>query len=158
MPRGEGGGSGSPSWELTEKGYELIREHAVLGCPVSEIAEAMRVDAQWLSKRIEESPICDPLANEAYLEGMAEYKKNLRASQIALSASNAQMAIFLGKQSLGQRDQQTIEVNKRVQVVGALPDYAQSPEDWQKVFAPRAQQPAIPLRAVEDAEIVESKE
>lgn len=155
--RGEGGGSGPPSWELTDKGYDLIKEHASLGCPITEIADAMRVDRQWLSKKIEESPVCDPLAHEAFMEGLAEHKKDLRLAQKELGKVNAQMAIWNGKQHLGQRDQQIIDVTKRIQVVGTLPDYAQSPADWQKIFAPKAIAKAL-ASPVEEAQVVDDKE
>lgn len=158
VARGEGGGSGPPAYELTSAAYDLIRDRARVGSPVSEIADAMRVTSGWLSKLVEDSPVCDPEACEAYSEGLSELRAKLRGDQLNLAETNAQMAIFAGKQYLGQKDQQTIEVNKRIHVVGALPDYAQTPEDWQKIFAPRDVVQAIEAPPVEEAQIVESEE
>lgn len=50
-----------------------------------------------------------PIAREAYNLGYDQGKASLRRDQRALAKTNAAMAIFLGKNHLGQRDVQIVE-------------------------------------------------
>ena len=68
------------------------------------------------------------------------------------------MAIHLGKHYLEQKDVQHVEINKRVQIVGTLPDYGQTAEDWARQFAPTPLQQVPRSLEAEDVEIIEESQ
>jgi len=132
------------SYELTEIGLMHVLELSTLGSSVTEIASYLRITPTWLRKSLDEEDEehFRPNVAEAFHAGQGEFKKRIRIAQANLGDVNPQMAIHLGKHHLGQTDKQEIEVTKTVHIVGTLPDYAQTPEQWRKQFAPEA----VPLK------------
>lgn len=97
-------GGGRPIKLISELGEEFISKLAGIMCTDEEIAAMM-------SDRYESISV-DTLTNEnnkatfteCKLKGQATGKASLRRNQFRLSESNAAMAIFLGKNWLGQTD------------------------------------------------------
>ena len=83
---------GRPHKELDE---DLIYGMARIGCTVQEIATCFRVSRQTIHNNYQD--VID--------EGYSEMKESVRRAQLKLAlAGNATMLIWLGKQSLGQKD------------------------------------------------------
>lgn len=143
------------AYRLTTEGYNKIMEMAMVGSSLQEVADFLRVSYEWLRVRVynEECNGGDYMAAQAFTDGYGEFKLKLRASQAALAETNAQMGKWMGMQHLGQKEQQTIDVNKRITVVGTLPDYSQKPEDWQRQFAPEPVRKML-QQAIDEAEVV----
>ena len=143
-------------YELTDIGVAQILELASLGSSIREIADYLRVSDAWLRKELDDEGGC-PRAIRAWSEGIGEYKKRIRVAQMAIAeAGNAHMAIHLGKTVLGQKElPQEVNVTKTIHVVGAMPNYQQTPADWQKQFAPDTSAPQLPKPDVEEAEVVD---
>ncbi len=142
-----------PNYHVTALGLAHIQEMAAIGCQTTEVCAYLRVNSGWLRRKIDEShDEYDPDIADAYAEGRSEYVKRLRTAQQNLADVNAQMAIHLGKQDLNQRDD-AVEHRHVHQVVGTMPDYEASSDQWRRQFAPETMQP---MRAidVEDAEVV----
>ena len=57
-----------------------------------------------IERRLEE-----PKYREAWEAGLGQGRVSLRRTQMAMAEKNATMAIFLGKQYLGQKDQAEIQ-------------------------------------------------
>ena len=134
------------SYRLTDTGLMHVLEMSSLGCSLGEIADYLRVGRKWMIARTdEESEDFDERIANAYQDGLGEFKRRLRIGQQNLAETNAQMSIHLGKHFLDQKDVQHVEVNKKIQIVGTLPDYGQSPDQWLRQFAP------TPLQAPESA-------
>lgn len=79
---------------------EQLQKLAELACTTSEAAAFLGVSRSTLSERF----VRDPAAVEAWEKGKAQAKISLRRIQFRLAEKSAAMAIFLGKQLLGQRD------------------------------------------------------
>lgn len=91
---------GRPRKEIDGRQVERL---AAIGCTVEEISSVLGCSKDTLERRF-----------AAFIEkGRSEMKKSLRRSQIQLSKKNPAMAIWLGKQYLGQREPKIeIDVNK----------------------------------------------
>lgn len=146
-------------FEFTEKGYAKLFELAELGHTKKEAAEFFLVSVNWFNGITREGSQ-DPEAYERWVDGVHSLRGELRQSQKDLSKVNAQMSIWMGKQHLGQLEQLNVEVNQTVHVVGTMPNYTLSADDWARQFAPDAAQPALPpaQRAAVDAEFAEIKD
>lgn len=96
--------------------YELVKKLASIQCTEKEIASVIGCTDRTMQN--------DPECMKAYYEGLDQGKMSLRRTQFKLAEKNAPMAIFLGKQYLGQRDviEEKHEVNNGVidELVGAL--------------------------------------
>ena len=79
---------------------EELEELACLQCTVGEAAAWFGVSASTLTRRLKEPPY-----REAWSRGAGKGRLGLRRAQLHLAEKNATMAIFLGKQILGQNDQ-----------------------------------------------------
>lgn len=146
------------SFMLTDIGLTHVLELAALGCSQTEIAEYLQVSRQWVQAILDEDgPKACPEAINAFRQGRAELSRRLRQAQLMLADTNAQMAIWLGKQHLNQRDQ-PIEVTKTVKIVGTLPDYKLTPEDWSRKFAPSLEPRKLVSEDAIDAEVVERED
>lgn len=75
---------------------ELVEDLANIHCTIKEISGIIGVPATTLQGRDDFRAV--------YEKGIENGKKSLRRSQFKLSQTNATMAIWLGKQYLGQRD------------------------------------------------------
>ena len=129
---------GGEVYVLTALGLEVVRELALLHSPEDEIADYLGVPRKIFARMMdEEDPIYDPDAHEAIAEGLGEFKKRLRRQQLELAESNAVMAKHLGQQYLGQKDKSEVEHTHKHAVIGTLPNYDASSDDWKRQFAPQ---------------------
>jgi len=142
-------------YEFTEVGLETVTEMAAEGASIAEIARYLRVTPRFLQRMHNpDDSKFDINFSDAYDDGRHEYILSLRRNQKVLSESNAQMAIHLGKHYLEQ-DDKPVEHNHLHRVVGTLPDYNATSEEWARQFAPSALQHKKPIELdVEDAEVV----
>lgn len=76
-----------------------------IGCTIDECAIAFDCSVAHLTS--------SPEFLEAHKKGLLNVKKSLRRQQIEMAAEgNATMAIWLGKQLLGQRDKQDMHIDQ----------------------------------------------
>jgi len=80
---------------------EELEELAALQCTVPEAAAWFGVSASTLRRRLKEGPW-----RAAWRRGKGKGRLGLRRAQLTLAEKNATMAIFLGKQILGQDEAQ----------------------------------------------------
>ncbi|WP_405379328.1 hypothetical protein [Phascolarctobacterium sp.] len=125
-------GGGRPIKLISELGMELIEKLAGLMCTDEEIAAMMSDQHERIS--------VDTLTNEnngkTFAEckekGQAQGKASLRRNQFKLSESSAAMAIFLGKNWLGQTDKQEVKTELSGDgsiVFNIMPASQRPPED-----------------------------
>ena len=76
--------------------YEMIKKLAYIQCTQEEIANFLDVSVRTLQR---DEEFC-----RLYEKGMNEGKSSLRRIQFKLAEKNTAMAIWLGKQYLGQRE------------------------------------------------------
>ena len=125
-------GGGRPIKLISEQGKVFIAKLAGIMCTDEEIAAMMSDEYESIS--------VDTLTNEnnkaTFAEckekGQATGKASLRRNQFRLSESNAAMAIFLGKNWLGQTDKQEVktELNGDGSIVfNIMPASQRPPED-----------------------------
>ena len=85
---------------LDEPTLKLIRGLGSIHATHKEVAAVLGVHLNtWMYFKRD-----NPEAQEAFEDGQEEGKSSLRRDQFNLAKRNATMAIFLGKQYLGQRD------------------------------------------------------
>jgi|ERR1017187_3365002 hypothetical protein len=82
----------------------------------SEVAAWFGVSTKTIERRKSE-----PAFAEALERGRARGKLNLRRIQNKMAENNAAMAIFLGKNLLGQSDQVTLNFDIQIAVAGGSP-------------------------------------
>lgn len=140
---------------ITDIGIAHVQELASLGAQPREIAQYLRVSNEWMRKALDpENEDFNQDVADAFDEGSSEFKRRLLGHQAALAETNAQMAIHLGKHHLNQKDDAT-EINHNIRVVGTLPDYGSSSDDWKRQFAPSALQKVEPPRPAKSAQVVD---
>lgn len=83
-----------PKRQFTDKDEEQIYKYALSGCQNGTIATLMCIPLTTLIRRF----------GSVLREKRAERKYNLRKNQTELTKNNPAMAIFLGKNELGQID------------------------------------------------------
>lgn len=130
----------APRYRLTEMGLSEVRILARLGSPINEIAEHLGVSHKWLKDYLVDHPEID----EIYRGELASFKRDIRQAQYDLAKVSPPMAVWLGKQFLGQREKQEIEVTKTIHVVGTVPDPKASRENWLHAHAPPEALKALP--------------
>lgn len=93
---------------------------ASIFCTKAEVAAVLRVSRPTLDKFFADNPE----ALSAYEDGFGTGQMSLKRKQFKLADKNAAMAIFLGKNYLGQADRAAdgTDLDIRVTVVGGLPD------------------------------------
>lgn len=99
--------TGRPKIEIDQKQFESL---CGLQCTLAEIASFFQCSEDTVErwcKRTYEMTFA-----EAYKKHSAKGKMSLRRAQFRLAETNATMAIFLGKQYLGQRDDGTNFINE----------------------------------------------
>lgn len=150
------GGTSVP-YVMTDIGIAHVAQMAALGCSIGEIAQYLRVSGSWLRETldIEHDNFRQDIA-DAFDEGTTEFKKRIREHQYNLAETNAQMAIHLGKHHLGQKDD-ALEVNHNVKIVGTLPDYGSTPDDWRRQFAPSVLQSVEPPKQGKQPVVIEAE-
>lgn len=101
MARGPGR---PPSLTPDAKTLKLLRGLRKIQCTIEEAAAACGVHRKTLHEFLARYPE----AREAWEAGKNEGKASLRRLQFDMAKSNPTMAIFLGKQYLGQRDKKEL--------------------------------------------------
>jgi predicted DNA-binding protein (UPF0251 family) len=98
--------AGSPAGKPRRGGRRIeidaaeLEELACLQCTIAEAAAWFSVSQSTLARRLKE-----PLYAAAWSRGAGKGRLGLRRAQLNLAEKNATMAIFLGKQILGQKEQ-----------------------------------------------------
>lgn len=90
---------GRPKLKLNAKGKDLIENLAQIMCTEEEIAVVLGVTVDTLHSAENEGTF-----SECYIKGKQSGKASLRRIQFELSKKSAPMAIWLGKQYLGQTE------------------------------------------------------
>ena len=98
-----------PKRQFTDEDEQQMFKYALAGCQNGTIAKLMCIAPTTLIRRF----------GGLLTEKRAERKYNLRDKQTKLSENNPAMAIFLGKNELGQVDKQTI-INEKP--IAAIPE------------------------------------
>ena len=94
--------------------YKLVERLGKIMCTELEIASALEVSTRTLQR--------DPEFCRIYKKAIEDGKKSLRRTQFKLAQTSASMAMFLGKQYLGQTDK--VESNVKAQI--SIEDYLKS--------------------------------
>lgn len=106
---------GRPAKEINQKTFEGLCQ---IQCTEEEICAIFDVSDETLNKW------CKKTYGKTFLEVFKEKrtggKASLRRSQWKLAETNATLAIWLGKQYLGQRDEQSLNVNANVNALHGL--------------------------------------
>ena len=90
---------GRPRKKLNELGLKIVEQLASFMCTEEEIAGFLGVTVETLHNNSNETAFLECIKN-----GQKKGKASLRMNQFRLSKTNAAMAIWLGKQYLGQSD------------------------------------------------------
>ena len=91
----------------SEETIRIIYELAKIGATQNEIGAVLGVAASTLRDFLAAHPNC----REAWEDGIEHAKISLRRKQLSLADKNAPMAIFLGKNMLGQKDEHHTNLN-----------------------------------------------
>jgi hypothetical protein len=91
-----------------EKTLNTLRQLGAIQATVEESARVLGVSERTLQNFF----TTNPEAKDAHEGGKGEGRASLRRTQFALAQRNATMAIFLGKQYLGQRDIHQTEIGR----------------------------------------------
>ena len=92
--------------------YEMVEKLAGIQCTQQEIASFLGCSVDTLQR---DEKFCG-----LYKKGQENGKMSLRRIQYKLAEKNPTMAIFLGKQYLGQRDNIEVEHNAQNGILGHL--------------------------------------
>lgn len=105
MPRGrnaDGEGVGRPRIEFKPEDWKRIEQLCAIQCTAVEIGAVMGCSPDTIERRVIEMGF--PSFADYIKKHAAGGKASLRRSQFALAQKSAAMAIWLGKQYLGQRE------------------------------------------------------
>lgn len=112
--------AGRPRKELNK---EVFEELCKLQCTKVEICGVLKMDEKTLTK------LCKENYQLGFVDTFAKYsqdgKASLRRHQFAMAEKNPTMAIWLGKQWLGQTDTQIIQDDRRNEQNSILRDIAE---------------------------------
>lgn len=97
---------GRPNIEIDYKQAEGLGS---IQCSLSECAAVLDIDENTLKN--------DSKFMTLWRKGKEKGKKSLRRTQFELAQQNATMAIWLGKQYLGQTEKQEISANQAVTII-----------------------------------------
>ena len=95
---------GRPRMLLNERGAAVIKRMAEIMCTNEEIADVLGVGVDLITNDNNNA-----VFQAAKREGQVKGKMSLRRKQFTLAEKNANMAIFLGKNYLDQKDKQEVE-------------------------------------------------
>lgn len=123
-------GGGRPIKLISAEGEVFIEKLAGLMCTDEEIAAMMSDDRERISVDVLTNDNNGATFAECKEKGQARGKASLRRNQFKLSESNAAMAIFLGKNWLGQTDKQDVRADlDGGSIVFNIMPASQRPED-----------------------------
>jgi hypothetical protein len=91
-----------PIKELTEKDWQQLEKLCALHCTGEECAGVLGMDYDTLNKRIKETHGVG--FSDYFTQKSSHGKASLRRRQFEMAQKNAAMAIWLGKQWLGQSE------------------------------------------------------
>lgn len=97
---------GRPKIEINKKQFEKLCEFQ---CTEQEIADFFNCSIDTINNYCKKN--YDMTFSDTFKKKSVKGKVSLRRNQFALSKKNSNMAIFLGKQYLGQKDIQTLDGN-----------------------------------------------
>ena len=122
---------GRPMKLISKQGELFISKLAGIMCTDEEIAAMMSDEKQKISVDVLTNENNKAVFTECKEKGQATGKASLRRNQFALSETNATMAIFLGKNWLGQTDKQDVktEVGGEGIVFQIMPASTRPPEE-----------------------------
>jgi hypothetical protein len=106
--------------------WKQVEKLCYLHCSVSEIYNFLEIDEKTLWNACRENWDMSP--GEKFKEWYDKGKVSLRRKQWTLADSNPTMAIFLGKQYLGQRDKKEEESDSVQNVIRALASFIKNPD------------------------------
>lgn len=118
------GKAGRPKIEIDQEQFEKL---CAFQCTLEEISDWFRVSEDTIERWCEST--YNKLFKEVYKEFQGRGKVSLRRMQFKIAEKNATMAIFLGKQYLGQKDVVETSINNNGiinDLVGALKDVKKS--------------------------------
>ena len=122
--------TGRPRKELDP---QLVEDLATLQCTDEEIASALHVSVDTITRRKKD----DPAFAEAYQRGKDQGKRSLRRLQWQSAQKGSYvMQIWLGKQYLNQKDRQHTEI-EGVDVAGLIGRLGQLMGEFIREFVPR---------------------
>lgn len=111
-----------PKREFTDEETQKIEEYALNNCHFETIALALEIPVNTLKRRF----------GRFIKQKRAEGRIRLRGYQTDLAKNNPAMAIFLGKNELGQTDKQLIE--QRTTIIDVKPEEKEAYEAAAKEF------------------------
>lgn len=121
------------AYEFTSVGLAELQKLAAVGSPPSELARFFGVSEGWIVQQLKQDGPPKDVYEAADSDGVLALR--LAQQQAALSGDTA-MLKWLGKQRLGQKDKTEHLVEKKITVIGALPDFTAASEDWAAKFVP----------------------
>ena len=125
-------GGGRPIKLISEAGRAFITKLAGLMCTDEEIAAMMSDERESISVDVLTNENNKATFAECKEKGQSTGKASLRRNQFKLSETNAAMAIFLGKNWLGQTDKQEVKTELGGDgniVFNIMPASTRPPED-----------------------------
>jgi len=121
--------------EFSNTGKEDLEKLLLVGSSAEEICDFFILDLDDYNKLIAKGG----QVHELHRYATAQYKRMLRENQLKLSGKNAAMGRHLGAHGLGQPKDPApkIDENKPTPVIGTMPDYGASSDEWKEKFVPK---------------------
>jgi hypothetical protein len=101
-----------PALFVDDKTLNIIEGLAKIQCTQAEAAGVLGVSRDSLHNFFKDHPD----VRDRWDNGLEGGKASIRRNQFKLCETNATMAIWLGKQYLGQRDQNNLEMSGRLEI------------------------------------------
>lgn len=121
--------------EFSNVGKEELEKLLLVGSSAEEICDFFILELDDYNKLIGKGG----QVYELHRYATAQYKRTLRENQLKLSGKNAAMGRHLGAHGLGQPKDPApkADVNKPNPVVGTMPDYGATADEWKDKFVPK---------------------
>ena len=110
----------------TQIDWETVKKLCAIQCTRSEVASFLDIGESTLVRRCQQDYGCD--FDTLYKMWSEKGKISLRRSQFRMAETNAALAIWLGKQYLGQTDKTDFNVDKPFNI-----NFGYSPEDKKEI-------------------------
>jgi hypothetical protein len=112
---------------FTREGISEFVRLLEAGMSIPDCADYFVVDLKFLERLLKSGE----QLHEAYRHATAKHKLAIREAQLSVARDNAAMAKHLGQHTLGQPEKPVAkDPSLTEKVVGGLPDWNASPEDW----------------------------
>jgi hypothetical protein len=145
--------AGNTAYRMSPAGVEQLKVMAQVGTPIKAMAEFFGVSDDWMRAAIEG----DPLVRDAYhgAKGTGELELRQAAHASAL-AGDSRVLTFMMERRLKMNKEVEVTHNHNLKVIGAVPDYKLSADEWHRRFAPKLEGPkGDDADEAEDAEFSE---